>query len=89
MKAKREAMERSIACFQPESHPKSISGGTFEASFFLTPEGDVFDARVKLSTMPDDRGQSCAVAAVRAVHFPPPPGEEAGEPLGFGFVFNK
>ncbi|MFO0589635.1 MAG: protein kinase [Polyangiaceae bacterium] len=87
--AHRSAIERSIACFRPETKPKSISGGTFEASYFLTPEGDVFDARVHLSTMPDASGQACAVAAIRAIRFPPPPGEDAGQLIRFGFEFQK
>ena len=86
-KGKSAAMERAIACFKPHTPRKSISDGTFEAEFFLTPEGDVGGARVHLSTMPDDEGQACAIAALRATRFPPPPGEEAGKSLGFGFVF--
>ncbi len=86
-KGKAAAMEGAIACFQPHTPRKSLSDGTFEAEFFLTPEGDVFGARVHLSTIPDDEGQACALAALRAARFPPPPGEEAGKPLGFGFVF--
>ncbi len=82
-----ETMDRAIECFKPRTPRKAISDGTFEARFFLTPEGDVFDARVHLSTIPDDGGQACAIAALRAAHFPPPPGEEAGKSLGFGFVF--
>ena len=87
MAAKRGAMERAIACFQPERGRSSISGGTFEAEFYLTPEGEVIGARVGRATTPDDEGQACAVAALRATRFPPPPGEEAGKKLGFGFVF--
>jgi hypothetical protein len=88
-KAKASAMDAAIACFKPHTARKSNSDGTFEAEFFLTPEGDVFDARVHLSTIPDDEGQACALAALRACHFPPPPAEEAGQSLGFGFVFKR
>ncbi len=86
-KAKGEAMTRAIACFRPEDFRGAIAGGRFEAEFYLTPEGEVFGARVHRTTTPDDKGQACAMAALRSIRFPPPPWEEAGKKQGFGFVF--
>lgn len=86
-KAKSEAMNEAIECFKPAHRKKTIAGGVFEAEFYLTPEGDVFGARVSRVTMPDEDAQACALSALRSTRFPAPPGEEAGQKLHFGFQF--
>ena len=65
----------------------AITGGRFSGEYVLSPEGEVVSARVRSSTMPNEDAQACAVAAMRATRFPPPPGEEAGAPKAFGFEF--
>lgn len=84
--AKRGAMDAAIACFVPIARDKR-DGGAFAAEFFLTPEGEVFGARVEQCTLPDEGAQRCALAALRSTRFPPPAAEEAGKKLGFGFLF--
>ena len=52
-------------------------GGKVELSVNLTPEGEVFSARIKGATLSDAPAQACMLAAVRTLKFAPPPGGEA------------
>jgi predicted Ser/Thr protein kinase len=83
---KGKAVEAAIQCFLPIAKEQR-AGGTFAADFFLTPEGEVFGARVERCTLPDEGAQRCALEALRSARFPPPPAEESGQKQGFGFVF--
>ena len=59
-------------CFAATLGAGRTAKGTVTFWVELTPEGRVFDARVREATWPDPEGQRCALAAVRALTFPPP-----------------
>ncbi len=85
--AKTQATTQAINCFESLLDAGRIDGGEFAANYVLSPEGEVIEARVYMSSLPNEDAQACALAALRATRFPPPLGEEAGKVLGFGFVF--
>jgi eukaryotic-like serine/threonine-protein kinase len=79
------AVVQAADCFVPLVDAGRAKGGEFAATYFLTPEGEVFGARVNQSTVPDEKAQTCALDVLRAARFPPPLGEDAGRRIGFGF----
>src|SRR5262249_5779300 len=84
----RDAMRsRVIACFDALVRSGDVDGGEFSAEYVLGPEGDVLGARVRVSSVPDEAAQTCALDAIRGTRFAPPLGEDMGRPLKFGFVF--
>jgi hypothetical protein len=88
-RASSKAREGAIACFEPFYQAGKTDNGLFAAEFALTPEGQVIEARVNKSTMPQQEAQVCAINALRATRFPPPRAEDAGKVLEFGFAFGE
>jgi serine/threonine protein kinase len=84
-----KASDGATACFRPFFEAGKANNGTFAAEFALTPEGEVIEARVNLSTMPQQEAQVCAINILRATRFPPPRAEDAGKILSFGFVMGE
>ena len=84
-----KALNAAIECFNPFYKAGKTGNGVFEAEFALTPEGHVIEARVNRSTMPHQDAQACAINVLRATRFPPPRAEDAGKPLGFGFLYGE
>jgi hypothetical protein len=84
-----KARDGAIACFDPFFVAGKTDNGTFAAEFTLTPEGEVIEARVNRSTMPQQEAQVCAINVLRATRFPPPRAEDAGKILSFGFAFGE
>lgn len=87
--AKAKAVDGAIACFKPFFEAGKTNNGRFAADYALTPEGEVIEARVQQSTMPQQEAQACALNILRSTRFPPPKAEEAGTILGFGFEFGE
>lgn len=64
-------------------------GGEFSVGFSLTPEGEVFGARLESSTIPEISAQACVLEALRSTRFPPPRGEDAGKQESWGLKFSE
>jgi TonB family protein len=84
---RRAMVTRVTTCFDAVLSAGKLDGGEFAAEYVLGPEGEVLSARVKISSVSDGSAQTCALDAVRATRFLPPPGEDVGRPLDFGFLF--
>lgn len=61
------------ACYAVALQKVPNQGGTVAIGFELTPDGDVFRARVSATTFPDTEMQACALRLIRSLKFPPPP----------------
>jgi tRNA A-37 threonylcarbamoyl transferase component Bud32 len=85
--ARDRAAQKAIDCMVPGIDAGWSRGGEFSVGFFLTPEGEVFGARLGRSTIPEIGAQACVLAALRSTHFPPPHGEDVGREQAWGLVF--
>jgi hypothetical protein len=89
VEARGRAAQQAIDCMAPGIDAGWSLGGEFSVEFFLTPEGEVFGARLSRSTIPEIGAQECVLSAMRATRFPPPRGEEAGRREEWGLAFSK
>lgn len=61
------------ACYAVALQKVPDQGGRVSIGFELTPDGEVFRARVSSTTFPDAEMQACALRLIRTLQFPPPP----------------
>jgi TonB family protein len=61
------------ACYAVALQKVPSQGGRVTLGFDLTPDGDVFRARINSTTFPDTEMQACALRLMRSLKFPPPP----------------
>jgi hypothetical protein len=87
--ARDRAARKAIACMEPGLDAGWSRGGEFAVEFSLTPEGEVFGARLERSTIPETGAQACVLEALRSTRFPPPRGEDVGRQEGWGLQFDK
>jgi hypothetical protein len=87
--ARGRATLKAIDCMAPGIDAGWSRGGEFSVEFFLTPEGEIFGARLARSTIPEIGAQACVLEALRSARFPPPRGEEAGRLESWGLSFSE
>jgi TonB family protein len=58
-------------CYVRELEKNQVLSGQIELGIEITPWGDVFDARIRNSSLPNPRAQECVLAVVRTLRFPP------------------
>ncbi len=58
-------------CYVRELEKNQVLSGQIELGIEITPWGDVFDARIRNSSLPNPRAQECVLAVVRNLRFPP------------------
>ncbi|HLM73372.1 MAG TPA: protein kinase [Polyangiaceae bacterium] len=61
------------ACYAAALQKVPSQGGRVALGLELTPDGDVFRARINSTTFPDTEMQACALRLARSLKFPPPP----------------
>jgi TonB family protein len=61
------------ACYAVALQKVPSQGGRVTLGFDLTPDGDVFRARINSTTFPDAEMQACSLRLMRSLKFPPPP----------------
>jgi TonB family protein len=69
----RASFEDLRACYAAALEKVPTQGGRVAIGFELTPDGDVFRARVNSTNFPDVEMQACALRVARSLKFPPPP----------------
>ena len=72
----RQLMQSAIPavrnCFAASLHAGTKTNGTISVWIELTPEGQVYAARIKDSTWPDAAGSRCTLETMRQLRFDPP-----------------
>lgn len=69
----RAAFSDLRACYAAALQKVPDRGGRVALGLDLTPDGDVFRARINSTTFPDTEMQACALRLARSLKFPPPP----------------
>ena len=87
--ARDRAANKAIACMEPGIDAGWSLGGEFSVEFFLTPEGEMFGARLSRSTIPEVAAQACVLDALRATRFPRRAARDAGRREEWGLAFSK
>jgi TonB family protein len=57
-------------CYLTALEKNQVLSGQIELAIEITPWGDVFDARIRNSSLPNPRAQECVLDVVRTLHFP-------------------